>query len=104
MADRSARRNLAGGSRYSIMRFMKALAALWLLIGAVAYAATGTIVVDSSKPGPKIASSLYGIFFEEISHAGEGGLYAELIQNRGFEDANLPPACKLEGRNVVPPR
>lgn len=28
----------------------------------------------------------YGLFFEEINHAGEGGLYAELVKNRSFED------------------
>ena len=50
----------------------------------------GTIVVDASRPGHAIPASMYGIFFEEISHAGEGGLYAELVQNRGFEDARLP--------------
>ena len=32
-----------------------------------------------------ISKSLYGAFFEEINHAGDGGLYAELLQNRGFE-------------------
>src|SRR6476659_11438006 len=63
-----------------------------------------TITIDASKKEAPVASTLHGIFFEEISHAGEGGLYAELIQNRGFEEANLPPACKLEGRNLVPPR
>jgi alpha-L-arabinofuranosidase len=67
-------------------------------------AAAGTITVDASRPGHAIASSMYGIFFEEISHAGEGGLYAELVQNRGFEDARLPPMCKLENGFVVPPR
>ena len=64
----------------------------------------GSIVVDASRPGHPIPSSLYGIFFEEINHAGDGGLYAELIQNRGFEDARLPPMCKLENGFVVPPR
>lgn len=64
----------------------------------------GTITVDLTRPGARIPSSLYGIFFEEISHAGEGGLYAELVQNRGFEDSRLPPACKLENGFVVPPR
>jgi alpha-L-arabinofuranosidase len=29
---------------------------------------------------------LYGVFFEEINHAGDGGLYAELIRNRAFEE------------------
>ena len=65
---------------------------------------SGTMTVDADKPGHAIPSNLYGIFFEEISHAGEGGLYAELIQNRGFEDSRLPPMCKLENGFVVPPR
>lgn len=86
-----------------------ALASLLLtLISASASRSTavgsGTIIIDAAKPGPRIPSSLYGIFFEEISHAGEGGLYAELIQNRGFEDANLPPACHLENGQIIPPR
>jgi alpha-L-arabinofuranosidase len=60
--------------------------------------------VDATKPGAKVPSSLYGIFLEEINNAGEGGLYAELIQNRGFEDANLPPSCTLVDGFAVPPR
>ena len=64
----------------------------------------GTITIDVATPGHPIPANLYGIFFEEISHAGEGGLYAELIQNRGFEDSRLPPMCKLENGFVVPPR
>ncbi len=48
--------------------------------------------------------SLHGIFFEEISHAGEGGLYGELIQNRGFEEANIPPGMKLVNDFIVPPQ
>lgn len=75
-----------------------------LLANLSAFAQSGSITVDVNKLGPRIPSSLYGIFFEEISHAGEGGLYAELIQNRGFEDANLPPACKLEDGFLIPPR
>jgi alpha-L-arabinofuranosidase len=64
----------------------------------------GTIVVDVAAPAARIPASLYGIFFEEINHAGDGGLYAELIRNRGFEDARLPPMCKLENGFIVPPR
>ena len=67
-------------------------------------ASAGSITVDTSTPGPRIPSSMYGIFFEEISHAGDGGLYAELIQNRGFEDARLPPMCTLDKGFVIPPR
>ena len=65
---------------------------------------SGSITIDASKTGARISSNLYGIFYEEISHAGDGGLYAELVQNRGFEDANPPPACVLENGFVVPPR
>lgn len=64
----------------------------------------GSITVDVSKTGSRIPANLYGIFYEEIGHAGDGGLYAELVQNRGFEYSNLPPACVLENGFVVPPR
>ena len=36
--------------------------------------------------GPHINDNFYGVFFEELSHAGDGGLYAEKIRNRSFED------------------
>ena len=43
----------------------------------------------SINPGEskKISDMLIGIFFEDINYAADGGLYAELIQNRGFEYA-----------------
>ncbi len=63
----------------------------------------GVISIDAAGAGPKISPGMYGVFLEEISHAGEGGLYAELLQNRGFEDANLPPACSLVSGQIVPP-
>jgi alpha-L-arabinofuranosidase len=87
--------------RAIIVRLMLILV---LLANGPAFASNGTITIDAARPGARIPSSLYGIFFEEISHAGEGGLYAELIQNRGFEDASLPPACKLEEGFLIPPR
>ena len=43
--------------------------------------------IRADQPGPRINKTQYGVFFEEISHAGEGGLYAELISNRSFEDS-----------------
>ena len=51
-----------------------------------------TINVDASNPGVKVSPNLYGIFFEDINHAADGGLYAELISNRSFEDdeKNIP--------------
>ncbi len=37
------------------------------------------------QPGHTIPETLYGIFFEDINYAADGGLYAELIANRGFD-------------------
>lgn len=51
-----------------------------------------------------MAPTLHGIFFEEISHGGEGGLYAELIQNRGFEESRLPPATTVQNGMLIPNR
>lgn len=38
-----------------------------------------------AKGGKKISSDLLGLFFEDINYAADGGLYAELVQNRSFE-------------------
>ena len=43
------------------------------------------IAVDTLAPTKALSKDLFGIFFEEINFAGEGGLYAELIRNRDFE-------------------
>ncbi|MGV3614712.1 MAG: alpha-L-arabinofuranosidase C-terminal domain-containing protein [Fimbriimonas sp.] len=69
-----------------------------------ALAGEGTITIDASRLGPRIPSGLYGAFLEEISNSGEGGLYAELIQNRAFEDANVPIGCRVENGRLIPPR
>ncbi len=37
----------------------------------------------------KKLGDLYGLFFEDINHAADGGLYAELVQNRSFEFCNI---------------
>ena len=45
-----------------------------------------SITIDPNKTTIATSPLLYGIFFEEINRAGEGGIYAEMIQNRSFED------------------
>ena len=47
------------------------------------------ISVDANEQGPKVSPVLYGIFYEDINHAADGGLYAELIRNRSFEDITM---------------
>jgi alpha-L-arabinofuranosidase len=61
-----------------------------------------TVTIDVSKLGAPVSSTLHGVFFEEISHGGEGGLYAELIQNRGFEESTLPHGTTLVNGFIVP--
>ena len=53
-------------------------------------AGKATINIDAAKHGPQLNPRMYGIFLENLNHAVDGGLYAELIQNRGFEDAKPP--------------
>jgi alpha-L-arabinofuranosidase len=60
-------------------------------------AQTAHIDIDAAAQGVPISPVLYGIFFEEINHAGDGGLYAELVRNRSFEDADTPQAWTLVG-------
>src|SRR4051812_44688708 len=43
------------------------------------------INVDPKGSGAKIDDTMYGVFFEDINRAADGGLYAELVQNRSFE-------------------
>lgn len=49
---------------------------------------TTKIDVDATKPLVTIQPTMYGIFFEDINFAADGGLYAELIKNRSFEFEN----------------
>jgi len=59
------------------------LAALGL--SATAFAQSYQLDIDLKKPGAAIQSTQYGIFFEDINFAADGGLYAELVKNRSFE-------------------
>jgi alpha-L-arabinofuranosidase len=64
-------------------------------------AGTATIDIDAAKAGPRLNPRMYGIFLEEINHGVDGGLYAELIRNRGFEDAKPPEGFTLRNERWV---
>ena len=49
-----------------------------------------TIRVDAGKPVRDINPGMFGIFLEEINLGVDGGLYPEMLRNRGFEDAKPP--------------
>ena len=74
-----------------------ATVAATLGLGMQMMAQTAHIDIDAAAQGTPISPVLYGIFFEEINHAGDGGLYAELVRNRSFEDADTPDAWTLLG-------
>lgn len=57
---------------------------------------TSHITIDLDKSATPVNKELYGISLEEINHAIEGGIYAELIQNRSFEDGLLPAGCQYD--------
>jgi alpha-N-arabinofuranosidase len=52
----------------------------------------GTLDVDAGKPGVCIPAGFFGLMTEEINHSYDGGLFAELIQNRTFQDPAPRPA------------
>lgn len=41
--------------------------------------------IDAGQIGAPVPATMYGIFFEDINYAADGGLYAELVKNRSFE-------------------
>ena len=57
------------------------------LIAAAALPAADPVLVsiDLTQRGHAVSPLLHGLFFEDINYAGDGGLYAELVQNRSFE-------------------
>ncbi len=60
------------------------------------------LVIDMQQKGTDVAPSMYGVFFEEINHAGDGGLYAELVHNRSFEELEMPEGYRAEGNTLYP--
>ncbi|MEU5194656.1 alpha-L-arabinofuranosidase C-terminal domain-containing protein [Streptomyces scabiei] len=75
-------------ARWRLGLTVTALLTTAALIPAPAHAEDVTdyaITVDPSTEGAKIDDTMYGVFFEDINRAADGGLYAELVQNRSFE-------------------
>jgi len=61
------------------------LATLCLSLSLTAPAADAVVTVQTDQPGARINPAMWGIFFEDINLGADGGLYAELVKNRGFE-------------------
>ncbi|MEU7530030.1 alpha-L-arabinofuranosidase C-terminal domain-containing protein [Saccharothrix sp. NPDC042600] len=73
-------------SRSRVLAALLAASLAAAVPGAQAAAETDyTLTVDPTARGADIADTMYGVFFEDINRAADGGLYAELVQNRSFE-------------------
>lgn len=100
------------GEKESAMRGMWRSSGLWVMVAVLALAGLARaqeakIAVKVNPQGAiKVSPTLYGIFFEEINRAGDGGLYAEMLENRSFEDnANAVNARAGRGndRTIIVP-
>ena len=58
-----------------------------LMTGALTVQAQHVMDVNTKKLGATVQSTMYGLFFEDINFAADGGLYGELVKNRSFEFA-----------------
>lgn len=67
-----------------MLKYMRAVLLTALLTAATAAPAI-TLEVQTTQPGARINPAMWGIFFEDINFGADGGLYAELVKNRGFE-------------------
>ena len=59
------------------------------------------IQIHGDKEIMDISSTLYGLFFEDINNAADGGIYGELIQNRSFEDFIYEVYDSRSGENGI---
>ena len=67
------------------MKLRQLLLGTMLMTAAGLSAQDNVISVQTAKPGAPVQPTMYGIFFEDINFAADGGLYAELVKNRSFE-------------------
>ena len=64
---------------------LKTLCSALTLTGALTVQAQHVMDVQTQKPGAPVQPTMYGLFFEDINYAADGGLYGELVKNRSFE-------------------
>jgi len=72
-----------------------------------------TVHIDGTKGRIAVSPTMWGIFFEDINFAADGGIYAELIKNRSFEfdnpemgwrilnNKNNPPGVEFDGKMLI---
>ena len=73
-------------------RLLAMLMAAVMLPGA---ALASTLTADANDTTIEMSDTLYGLFFEDINYGADGGLYAELLQNRSFEYEDILATAEI---------
>jgi alpha-N-arabinofuranosidase len=69
----------------------RSILALAALTGVTVQAQSSAVMtIQADQPGAVVGTSLFGILFEEINIAGEGGLCAEMIRNYSYHGSTSP--------------
>jgi hypothetical protein len=93
--DLAVGRSLYGGAHRDFVHGevddVRAYAATLAPPAVAALAGPGSLIVDGGQLGARIRPTQFGEFLEEISHSGDGGLYAELIRNRDLKESGRQP-------------
>lgn len=58
------------------------------------------LVINTKTPIADVSPTMWGVFFEDINFAADGGIYAELVKNRSFEFRNPLQGWKTPGLNI----
>lgn len=59
--------------------------------------APSTLTIDANQESVEVSDTLYGLFYEDINFAADGGLYAEQVFNRSFEYQNILSQTAYDG-------
>ena len=77
---------------------LKLFSVAFALTASLSAQAQHVMDVNTKKLGAPVSSTMYGLFFEDINYAADGGLYAELVKNRSFEFPNPFTGWDISGK------
>ena len=84
------------------MKARRTIAAMAAMLTCFNMAAqSNTMTIDAGAEGIPIQKTMFGLFFEDINFAADGGLYAEKIKNRSFEFDNPLAGWQIVGNVKV---
>jgi hypothetical protein len=67
-----------------------ALGLVVFILAGSTHAEVANLTVEAAQPVHPVSPLLWGIFFEDINHSADGGIYPEMVRNRSFEDSDKP--------------